>query len=83
MPPSSAAAVSSPAARPRLPVGNSSVRYTASAGNVIAADDAARNTDNHIGGPADGVRHDDERGAVGTPTAMMWRGRGCRRRARR
>ena len=32
MPPSSAAAVISPAARPRLPVGNSSVRYTASAG---------------------------------------------------
>ena len=51
MPPTSAAAVSSPAARLRLPVGNSSVRYTARAGYVMPPRTPTRNTDSHISGP--------------------------------
>ncbi len=46
-----AAAVSRPDALLRLPVGKSSVRYTASAGKAMPEIVAASTTANHIGGP--------------------------------
>ena len=50
IPPSRAAAVSRPT-RLRLPVGNSSLRYTASAGKAIAPTIPPSIAANHIGGP--------------------------------
>ena len=84
MPPSSAAAVSNPAARPRLPVGNSSARYTASAGKAMPPMTPPSSTDSHISGPP--TANDTTTNAVDTGRAMAIRRRRPRRvgeRARR
>ena len=49
-------------ARLRLPVGNSSLRYTASAGKAIAPTIPPSNAANHIGGPPTEYEMHEQRG---------------------